>query len=444
MANPSLPLHHRRLPFLAFLLGVAALGAAQAAAAEDPPPPPGQPSALIADTEYTTRLFGRSPVEEAIAVTRHVYTAALPPGAPGEANDASDRPWAVTLLTPDNEIAAISATELIHFPDNAPVLFVGRDGIPPETLQELRRLQPVGIARHHGVQAFAVGAAANPAVMQQLGALGLKSEEITAADNFALADRIDEIYGRIQNPDSGVPTMMTSASGGGAGIMDVFVGSTASPELMLPITHWVSHMPGGVAWIDPQADHLPESTINALKRRMGKALIYVMGGPQQVPEALVRQLSQYGMVARITNDDEVAFNAPPAVTSIAESVAFARMWDPVGMVGWNVNGAGHGFTLVNESDWQGAVGSAILSHLGFHAPLLLVNDPNRLPTPVSDYLNMVRPTFLVSPGDGPYNMVYVVGDYARISWPLQVGVNSSQEMANRHDSPNGSIYIAPR
>jgi hypothetical protein len=41
-------------------------------------------------------------------------------------------------------------------------------------------------------------------------------------------------------------------------------------------------------------------------------------------------------------------------------------------------------------------------------------------------------------------MVYVVGDYARISWPAQVEVNSSQEMANRHDSPDGSVYIAPR
>jgi hypothetical protein len=195
--------------------------------------------------------------------------------------------------------------------------------------------------------------------------------------------------------------MMTSAAAGGADIMDVFVGSTESPGLVLPITHWVSHMPGGVLWVDPRADHLPEPTVRALKRRIGKATIYVMGGPQQVPEVLVRQLSQYGMVARITNDDAVAFNAPPAVDSIAESVAFARMWDPMGVVGWDANGAGHGFTLVNESDWLGAVGSAILSHLGFHAPLLLVNDANQLPAPVSEYLAVVRPTFLVSPATGP-------------------------------------------
>jgi hypothetical protein len=78
MTNASLA-RHRRVPLLALLLGIAAAGATQAAPADNPPAPPGQPSALVADTEYTTRLFGRSPAEEAIAVTRHVYTAALPP-----------------------------------------------------------------------------------------------------------------------------------------------------------------------------------------------------------------------------------------------------------------------------------------------------------------------------------------------------------------------------
>ncbi|HWE64269.1 MAG TPA: hypothetical protein VHB98_21365, partial [Chloroflexota bacterium] len=40
--------------------------------------PPGQPSAAIADTEYSTRLYGNDPYQEAVAVTRHVYTASQP------------------------------------------------------------------------------------------------------------------------------------------------------------------------------------------------------------------------------------------------------------------------------------------------------------------------------------------------------------------------------
>src|SRR5438309_582692 len=128
-------------------------------------PPPGQPSATVADTEYSTRLFGNNPYEEAVAVTRHTYTASQPLTAPNEKNTAADRPWGVTLITPDDPIAAISAVELVHFPDDAPILFVDpKDGIPAVTLNEIKRLQPVGIARDNNVQAFLVGKAASPAV----------------------------------------------------------------------------------------------------------------------------------------------------------------------------------------------------------------------------------------------------------------------------------------
>src|SRR5438309_2006872 len=162
-------------------------------------PPPGQPSATVADTEYSTRLFGNNPYEEAVAVTRHVYTASQPLTAPDEKNTAADRPWGVTLVTPDDPIAAISAVELVHFPDNAPILFVDKTGIPAVTLDEIKRLQPVGVARDNNVQAFLVGAAANSAVESQLTALGMKYQTVTANNDFELANQIDLAYGQIQN-----------------------------------------------------------------------------------------------------------------------------------------------------------------------------------------------------------------------------------------------------
>jgi hypothetical protein len=409
-------------------------------------PPPGQPSATVADTEYSTRLFGDNPYEEAVAVTRHTYTATQPLTAPNEKNTAADRPWGVTLVTPDDPIAAISAVELVHFPDDAPILFVDPGGIPLVTLNEIKRLQPVGIARDNNVQAFLVGKAATSAVQSQLNSLGLKYQTVTAPNDndFELANQIDIAYGKIQNPPSGVPQMETAATFGGNGIQDVFIGSPSAYQFMLPITHWVSHMPGGVFWVDPKASKLPGSTIAALERRKGHATIYVMGGPQQVPDALVSELLPYGKVTRLTNDDAVAFNIAPPITAESTAVAFSQMWDPVGMVGWNAVGAGHGFTIVNINDWQGAVGSAILSHLGFHAPLLLTESAKALPSDVTTYLQKVAPTFLVSPGDGPYNMLYIIGNYEKVSWPTQVTAQLSQEMGNRHDSPGGSVYIPPR
>jgi hypothetical protein len=406
------------------------------------PPPPGQPNRANGNTKYTTRLWGNDPFQEAVAVTQLVYPADGPTGL--DTSYPDDRPRAITLLTPEDELTAITATPLIHFPDNAPALYVTQNGIPPVTLREIQRLQPVGIGRYNDIQAFVVGGANNPGVIAALQKLGLKYKTINAPDPATLADQVDQLYGSIANPDLGYPTMSPSATGEGSTTADVVIGSTAAPQYLLPATHWVSHMPTGLLWVTPEG--VPQATIEALKRREGNAQIYVFGGPNVVSPSILRQLSMYGHVSRVSEDDGVAYNTPPPNTPLTTSVAFAKMWDPVGMMGWNITGAGHGFTLVNESDWQGAVGSAILSHLGFHAPLLFTNNSSTLPSVLEGYFKEVAPTFLVSPAEGPDNMTYVIGSYGSVSWQEQAQVDHDSGMTNRRDPENntGSGYVTPR
>jgi hypothetical protein len=107
-------------------------------------------------------------------------------------------------------------------------------------------------------------------------------------------------------------------------------------------------------------------------------------------------------------------------------------------MGWNIVGPGHGFTVVRQNDWQGAVGSAILSHLGFHAPLLITNKSSSLPSLLDSYLKEVAPAFLVSPADGPDNMTYVIGDYSNISWHQQSQVDHDSGMTNRRVPQQGT------
>jgi hypothetical protein len=342
------------------------------------------------------------------------------------------------LVTPDDPLTGISAVPLVHFPDDAPILFVTKDGIPQVTLNEIKRLGDTGMVKFNNNDAFLVGAAANPTVEKQLTDIGLKWVEVTGSDVFELSNNIDKLYGSIQNPDIGVPQMGVSASSAGNGMMDVFVGSADGNDwqFYLPATHWSSHMPTALLWT--HRDSLPAPTIDALKRRMGHAQIYVFGGKNQVSASVVKQLFQYGAVQRINADDPVAFNTPPTEDPFNMAVAFAKMWDPSGMVGWNILGPGHGFTLVNVNNWQGAVASAPLSHLGFHAPLLLTDNSGTLPSEVDAYYSAVAPTYLVSPADGPYNMTYVVGDFTQISWPLQAHVDYLSEMSNRHVWNNNS------
>lgn len=64
-----------------------------------PPAPQGQPSADVANTRYTTRLFGSTPDEVAVSVTRHTFTAAMPVSDPKTKDAHPDRPWSVILVT---------------------------------------------------------------------------------------------------------------------------------------------------------------------------------------------------------------------------------------------------------------------------------------------------------------------------------------------------------
>jgi hypothetical protein len=388
------------------------------------PSPPGQPTlAPTIGTKTTQRLYGSNPFEEAVSVTQHVWPAALPENAPNENDNDPDRPWGLTLVTPDDPLTAITAVPLLHFPDDAPILYVTKSGIPPVTANEIKRLGDTGISRYHNVDVFLVGAAANPGVKRQLTAMGLTYVTVTAPNVPALANTVDQLYGSIENPDTGVPNMDNN------GAMNVMIGSMQSYNYLLPATHWVAHMASGLLWVN--ANSVPQATIDALKRRNGRARIYLFGGPQQISGAVAKQLSHYGMVMRVTNDDIVAFNADPKDTAVDTAIAFAKMWDPTGQVGWKITGPGHGFTLVNENDWQGAVASAPLSHLGFHAPLLMTEDPGALPPQLDAYYKSVAPTYLTSPADGPYNMTYVIGSWTQVEWPVQAHVDYVSEMMNR-------------
>jgi hypothetical protein len=199
-------------------------------------------------------------------------------------------------------------------------------------------------------------------------------------------------------------------------------------------------MPTGLLWV--HRNSIPQPTIDAIKRRNGHALIYVWGGPNQVSASVIQQLNQFGVVQRIDADDPVAFNTPATTTPVNISIAFAKMFDPSGNVGWGELGPGHGFTLVNVNDWQGAVASAPLSHLGFHAPLLVTDSNSTLPAAMETYYMAVAPTFLTSPGEGPYNMTYLIGDWNKLTWPLQAHVDFISEMSNRRvwSNNNGGRY----
>jgi len=182
------------------------------------------------------------------------------------------------------------------------------------------------------------------------------SRAYTYISTMAYAMQAAKTYGKefwvLDRPN---PVGGTTTSGGPENVM---IGSMDGKDYqyILPATHWVAHMASGLFWV--HRNSVPAATIQGLQRRGGKANIYLFGGPQQISSGVAKQLSQYGTIVRVTNDDPVAFNAPPTDSPEATAIAFAKMYDPMGMFGWKITGPGHGFTLVNVNDWQAAVASA--------------------------------------------------------------------------------------
>lgn len=80
-------------------------------------------------TKNTTRINTSDPTEAAVIVSQTLWTA----------QTKNNRPSSVVLTDVSNwQIAAVSA-DLIHHPNNGPILFTTKEGVPEATLAELKR-----------------------------------------------------------------------------------------------------------------------------------------------------------------------------------------------------------------------------------------------------------------------------------------------------------------
>ena len=65
--------------------------------------------------------------------------------------------------------------------------------------------------------------------------------------------------------------------------------------------------------------------------------------------------------------------------------------------------------------------------MGFHAPLILTDSADKMPDAVTNYLKKTSAKFTNTPAEGPYNMIYIIGNFDRISWKQQ---NTAEALTN--------------
>ncbi|CQR73789.1 Putative cell wall binding repeat 2 [Sporomusa ovata DSM 2662] len=335
----------------------------------------------------TTRLTGNTPFETAVSISQTVYPATFHDNKPG----------AIILVPVEDWRAGIVATEISHFPINAPILYTNRSNIPEITLDEIKRLDPEGVFQDGNIKILLIGEVED-VVKNQLHQENLKFRALSAPSPEELAALLDD-YKAMYHADHSD---------------EVIVVPRDNPEFALLATSWVAHM--GHTILFASSNGLAEATHKALSNRWD-AHIYVLATEKEIPSPVMAELTKYGHAQRMPGKDIWEMSAGFAgYKDVGPGVAFWLLQIPRDF-GWGIAEAGHNFTFVNPKYPEYAIPASILSHMGKHGPFLLV-DEKEIPAPVVRYLETVQPSYL-SPQNQLFNHGWIIGNSAMVSPEIQ-------------------------
>ena len=349
---------------------------------------------LTTSLKNVTRLNTNDPMQMAVLTSQTIWPATHKENQPG-----------AIILVPVNEWQlGIASADLIHHPNNGPILFIEKEKVPEMTLKEIKRLNPIGTK--DGTQIMVMGDVGT-SILEQLKDYQVK--QIKETDPATFAKDVDKEYADITGsyPNS------------------VIIGSSEEEGRLYttPAVNWISHMPEPLLYTEK--DKVPEATIEALKMRKDKANIYVLGPEKIISKAVEKELSKYGKVTRISGE-----------TPTENSVAFAKFKDEKTKFGWGFTKPGHGLSFVSSKTPDLAVAGAPFSHMGKHAPVVLLGE-GKASQPVHDFLASIQPKFKDDPTLGPYNHGFLLGSTSDISFETQGILDERLEIVQESGQGHG-------
>lgn len=350
-------------------------------------------------TKNMTRINSDDHVKAAVTISRTVW--------PGHIDE--QRPNGVVLVPDEQWATAMAAADLIHFPNNGPLLYIKTDRLPEETRAELLRLKPKGTPDNKGVQVIVVGKV-DGAVINEVKKLGLKMDVIAGDKPAEVAAAIDDYYARVSKERP----------------MSVIIASSDEPAYALPAVNWIAHMQEPVLYVNKQG--IPQATADALAKRRKKAVMYILGSENIIPREVTDELAVFGRVERIA-----------AATPVEQAIAFAKYKDKKTGFGWGITTPGHHFSFVKEGNERLAIAQAPFAHLGKHAPLLWVQG-DQVPMAVYDYVQSIRPYYGHSPVEGPYNAAWLTGAEMSVVPRIQSELDALLEIQAKSGAGHGSTH----
>ncbi|EMI9088825.1 ArsR family transcriptional regulator [Bacillus cereus] len=349
---------------------------------------------LTTSLKNVTRLNTNDPMQMAVLTSQTIWPATHKENQPG-----------AVILVPVNEWQlGIASADLIHHPNNGPILFIEKEKVPEMTLKEIKRLNPLGTK--DGTQIMVMGDV-GASILEQLKDYQVK--QIKETDPATFAKDVDKEYADITGsyPNS------------------VIIGSSEEEGRLYttPAVNWISHMPEPLLYTEK--NKVPEATIVALKMRKDKANIYLLGPEKIVSKEVEKELSKYGKVTRISGE-----------TPVENSIAFAKFKDEKTKFGWGFTKPGHGLSFVSSKTPDLAVAGAPFSHMGKHAPVVLLEE-GKASQPVYEFLASIQPKFKDDPTLGPYNHGFLLGSTSDISFETQGILDERLEIVQESGQGHG-------
>jgi hypothetical protein len=89
---------------------------------------------------------------------------------------------------------------------------------------------------------------------------------------------------------------------------------------------------------------------------------------------------------------------------------------------------GYNFTIASTTRPADAAAAAALATRGVFAPLLLTDDPTKLPPKLEEYFLSVQPGYEEDPAQAVYNRAWILGDDKAVSVEQQATVDQLTEL----------------
>lgn len=355
------------------------------AEAQTAPPPR---AAALQQTVNTTRVGTDDAVETAVAVAQIVYPVTEEENSPG-----------AVVLVNRNELAEViaAASRVQHFPVNAPLLYVDEASLPAMTRAELIRLKPEGVPMDGNVQVYLVGTI-SAAVQSEVEDLGYRVRAFRTSDPIVLTELLDD-WSSTQHGDH------QNA---------VAVANLDNLEPAIPSAFWNAHAGDGLVFVTNEG--VPETTRRILARRANGPWLYLFGDESVISTETARELAQLGHVTRIQGENPTEVSARFAGFVDEGRDWEAWYWQGERRFGWANRDAGRNAIFVNldgPGSWQNAIVATTLSHMGKHAPALMIS-ANDVPTAVQQYLQTIQP-YETAPQEQLVNHGWVIGGTQTIS-----------------------------